>query len=82
MHEASIFGGTGNDKRGEHMTAQKATPEERAAYMRRYQAEHREEINARQRAYYARHKEEINARSRARRKRKKLEQSGGTGRGE
>ena len=67
MHEASIFGGTGNDKRGEHMTAQKATPEERAAYMRRYQAEHREEINAR---------------SRARRKRKKLEQSGGTGRGE
>lgn len=53
------------------MTAQKSTPEEQAA-----------KKVACQRAYYAEHKEEINARNRARRQRKKLEQSGRTGRGE
>lgn len=35
------------------------TPEERSEYMKRYRAEHREELNANRRYYYKKHKKQI-----------------------
>lgn len=51
-----------------------ADPERYAAYQRKYNAEHRAEINAAYRAYYAKHRELIRARERAayRRRKEKL----------